>query len=58
MDQARSGLVDGMKSIGRDIKNSDVGQDAKKFGKEVADASRDGFREVRDALRPDRARRP
>jgi hypothetical protein len=47
-----SGFVNGMKAIGHDIKSSEAGQGAKNFGKDVAEASREGFREVRDAFRP------
>ncbi len=47
-----SGFVESMKNVGHDIKNSKAGQGAKNFGKDVAEASREGFGEVRDAFRP------
>lgn len=51
-DKQGSGFVNSMKAIGHDIKSSEAGQGAKNFGRDVAEASREGFREVRDAFRP------
>jgi hypothetical protein len=47
-----SGLVQSVKIVGRDLKHSRAGQGARKIGKEVAEVSREGFREIRAELRP------